>query len=87
MLVYLCEWISFRGSGQHAIRIFFICPLGYGPANRGIKAHIQYGTCLVYVLREQIGGKWARQDLRERVVSGHPSLFHLLLHMDQAMAG
>jgi predicted RNase H-like nuclease len=28
-----------------------------------------------------------RQDLRARVYSGHPSLSHMLLQMDQAMAG
>jgi len=30
---------------------------------------------------------WARQDLRARADSGYASLSHMLLHMDQAMAG
>jgi len=33
------------------------------------------------------GEKWARQDLRARVNNYNPSLSHLLLQMDQAMAG
>jgi hypothetical protein len=37
--------------------------------------------------REKIRKKWARQDIRASVKPGHPSLYHLLLHMDQAMAG
>jgi len=30
---------------------------------------------------------WTRQDLRAKVNTYHPSLSHMLLHMDQAMAG
>ena len=48
--------------------------LGFEPVTQGIKAHNLYGTYLGIFLGEKLEEKWARQDLRARVKSGHPSL-------------